>query len=153
MCGRKEKERRQKKEKSNNSTLSPFSSKLCMFLGWFLTNVLSVTALVLHEMTSLCAVICRWQQCKMLYRAPRLFATTTSLSLNLSLFFSLPLYLVYFGLIERRCVPVSQNKDAKQRQIELLFGVQLVTTVTSGDISLLRCKGGDGAASKTTLTC
>lgn len=48
MCGRKEKERREKKEKTL-STLRPLSSTLCMFLGWFLTNVLSKTAVVLHE--------------------------------------------------------------------------------------------------------
>ena len=46
-------------------------------------------------------------------------------------------------------MPVSQNNDVKQRQIELLFGVQLVTTVVSVDFSLLQCKGRDGAASKT----
>lgn len=47
MGGWKEKERRGKER--NNSTLGPLSSKLCMLLGWFLTNVLSKTAVVLHE--------------------------------------------------------------------------------------------------------
>lgn len=37
-----------KERKSKNSTLRPLSSKLCVFLGWFFTNVLSKTA-VLHE--------------------------------------------------------------------------------------------------------
>lgn len=78
--------------------------------------------------TRLCAVI--WQQCNVLCRAPRLFATSIHLSLSLSgsLCGSHVLYPVYFCLIERRRVPESENKDAKQRQIELLFGVLLVTT-------------------------
>ena len=47
MCERKEKQRREREEKE--TTLRPLSSKLCMFLGWFLANMLSETAVVLHE--------------------------------------------------------------------------------------------------------
>lgn len=42
-------ERKGQERKSNNSKLRPLSSKLCMLLGWFLTNVLSKTVLVLQE--------------------------------------------------------------------------------------------------------
>lgn len=88
--------------------------------------------------TRLCAVI--WQQCNALCWAPRLFAIAISLSLSDSSSVCLSLspsaspcgsllYLIcLFCLIERRHVPVSQNKDAKQRQIELLLGMLLVTT-------------------------
>ncbi len=47
---------------------------------------------------------------------------------------------------------MSENKDAKQRQIELLFGLLLVTTVASGDFSFLQRKGRDRAAYKDKVT-
>ncbi len=75
-----------------------------------------------------------------------------SISLSVSLCVSHLLYLVYFCLIEKRRVPVSENKDAKQRQIELLFGVLLVTTVPSGDFGLLLRKGRDRRICKDEVT-
>lgn len=51
-----------------------------------------------------------------------------SSSLYLLLSSSLLLSAFLFRPSERRLAPVSQNKDAKQRQIELLLGVPLVTT-------------------------
>lgn len=45
---------------------------------------------------------------------------------------------------------MSQSKDAKQRQNHLMFGVQLVTTVASGDSSL-HCKRRSWQDSKNSL--
>lgn len=45
---------------------------------------------------------------------------------------------------------MSENKDAKERQIHLMFGVQLVTTVASGDCSL-HCKRRSWQDSKNSL--
>lgn len=69
----------ERKGKKGKTTPRPLSSKLCMLLGWFLTNVLSAQQRLFYmKKTRLCAVI--WQQCNVLCRAPRLFATSISLS-------------------------------------------------------------------------
>lgn len=91
-------------------------------------------------------------------RKTRPCATVPVLSLSPSSLSTLEL--VYLGLIERRRVPVSKNKDAKQRQIELLFGALLVTTTASGDsrgeterLTKTRRQSGSHREAKNRLEC
>lgn len=49
MGGKETKEGKKGEQATSNCALRLLLSKLCILLGWFLTNVLSKTVVVLHE--------------------------------------------------------------------------------------------------------
>lgn len=109
--------------RKNNEGDERLSSQLCMSALWLSAEVPSKTCScrTLKDDTRRVAPSAG-------LRDARLHHRSLSSSLHLLLHSSLLLSALLFRPIERRLAPVSQNKDAKQRQIELLLGVPLVTT-------------------------